>query len=301
MTAPHIFNETEIEWDSKAHRVFNLTDDPLKKDSFPSTGHVPIKFREHVVAGGLWTEIGFSVWAAGSGVVATAPPFGPLMIAAGLDENVDAGVSVTYDCDGALKLNTTAVDIDIAYGDLLKIECNDTVMNMIQTFRPGEPVETAFEGAGTYTVPTEAAITASIETKAHPVAAKGLTVTLANETLVMKECVLNLGNENNSPNYDIAATNGVQKPIVTDTDPTVEILALIPATGTADYFSDFISEAKLAFSLVLGSVAGNIMTVTADLYLRDYTMTTVDGIAAIRLIGEHSWTSGETQLQWVFI
>lgn len=300
MAAPHIFNETEVEWDSKAHRVFNLTDDPIKKDTFPSTGHVPIKFREHVVAGAIWTEPAFSVWAAGSGAAGTAPPFGPCMVAAGLDETVAGGTSVTYDCDGALKTNTTPLDVDIAFGDLLKVECNNGVYNMIQTFRPGEPVETRFEGAGTYVTPTEAALSGTIETKAKPLAAKGLTVTLASDVLIMKECIINLNNVINSPNYDIAGTQGVAIPIITDQDPTVEILALIPAFATANYYADWLAETKMAFSLAMTGAAGNIMTITADLYLRDYSTETVDGISAIRLILEHSWLAGDTQLQWVF-
>ena len=182
----------------------------------------------------------------------------------------------------------------------MKIPCTSCALDLVQTIRPGEPSEMAFTGAGTYTEPTEAALAATLETKAHPVAAKGLTVTLALETLVLKEIIVRLNNQTNSPNYDVCGTNGVAVPIVTDQDPTVELLAVLPAFATANYFSDFTLETMLAFSAAIGTVAGNICTITGDLYLINYELVNVDGVSCIRLTGEHSWAAADTKLTWAF-
>ena len=300
--SPHILSMTEIEFNSKSHRVENLGFSPVVADVHETTATLPISKRDTPVAGAIWTGgWGFDYWVSGSGSAGTAPPMDKLLLACGLNESVSAGVSVTYLSTGDLDTDLTRVNLDMFIGDGLKVPVPNAVGNMSMAFRPGEPVKMRFDFEGTYTAPTEAAGAASLVTAAHPPAAKGLTATVGGDTLVLKEVDTSLNNVNNSPNYDAVAANGVANPDLTDTAPDYSFLAVLPAFATANYWTDFLAETKTDLSVVLGGTAGNIMTLTASGYpLGPPDLTDVNGILQARMNYRVGWGSGDTKWTAVF-
>lgn len=297
----HIIKMTEVEWNSKAHRVFDLEMNPIRKDAHRMTGQVPIAKRDHVVAGALWTETTFSINLSGSGTAGTPPEVDDILKACGLNYTNSPGTSDTYDITGDFTNDFTAVDINQSIGDGLKIPMTNMAMTATLRCRSGAPAIWTFAGAGNYTEPTEAALSNTLAASAHPQPCKNMTCTVAGDTLIMKEIDIMLNNENNSPNYDMAATQGVAAPNLTDQVPTTSILATHPTLATQNYYSTFTSETKMAINVVIGATAGNICTITGDIYLIDYETVDVDGVLGIRLTGEWSWDgTNDTLLNWVF-
>ena len=296
----HLMKLSEVEWGSKNHRCFEVDFNPIRKDSHRGTHQFPITKRDYFVPGALWTEPSFSIWGSGSATAGTPPEIDALLQATGLAYANSPGVSDTYTADGALGTNQVAVNVDTYIGDGLKVDSDNCVFGATLTMRPGEPVRWDFRGAGTYVAPTEAAGSAALATSAHPVACKGLTMTLATDTLVIKEYIARLGNQNSSPNYDICGTHGVASPELTDQDVTAEMLVVLPTFATENYFTNFTTPLKVAFSGVVGATAGNILTITCDYYQYDYALEDVNGVLCARLFLEMSQTEAHTQLTLVY-
>lgn len=299
---PHVIAETELEWNSKSHRVMNFSVDGPQANVFDTRIQAPIKNRHHPVPGSMWTRINFDTFAAGSAAAGTAPvTIGPLLIAAGADENLTPATSAIYDFDGALTTNTVGQTIDEYIGDAYKVPHGTCVGNLVATMDAGQPLVCSWSMDGTYTAPTEAAGAAALSGDADPFPCKGLTGTVGGETLVLRQFVMNLNNETNSPNLNIVGTNGVAVPTLVNQAPSLEILAVLPALATANYFTDFTTEFKTDVSIVVGSVAGNILTITASGYQNTIPeIVDIDGVAFVRLRYDVGWKSTDTVLTWAF-
>jgi len=297
MAAPHITAMSEVEFDSVSHRVENLNIDPVKSDVHETTGQIPISKRDTPVTGAQWTEPSFDYWLAGSGTAGTPPAFDAALLSCGLNYANDPGTSDTYLVTGDLVTDTTPVDITQSLGDAVSIACKGCVGNMSIALRPGEPAKASFTFAGKYTEPTEAALSASIATSAHPPACKGMVITVGTKTLKLKEVNINLNNENNSPNYSIYDTTGIEAPDLVNQMPEWDVLAVLPDFSTANYWADLTAETETAFSAVLGATAGNILTITGDGYLRAAPeITDVGGVVCVRLRYRMGWGADNTKL-----
>lgn len=255
---------TILEFNSGKHEVKNFMDTTPQAETLNNTVLAPRAGLTKPKVGVLYSMMNFTMEAAGSGTAGTAPSNGPLLIACGFDETESAGTSVTYDLyESEDILTVTAQDIDKYLGDQLKHACNSARGNLEINMVAGEKVDYVFGFQGTYEAPSDASSAASFATTARPVVAKGLTVTVGAQTLVLKELSINLNNNIVSPRKGIAGTNGVQVPVITSQSPTMTITAELDF-DTFDPFSTFTSETKTALSAVLGGTAGNIATITGD-------------------------------------
>lgn len=263
---------TTMEWNSAKHEAFDYMERTPQVDVHNNTDITPVSGRDKPRAGSLYSKMGFSVEAAGSGAAGTAPNVGPLLIACGMPETVSASVSVVYDVPltKASTVGATAQDIDKFLGNELKHECNSAVGNVMFTARAGEKAFWTFDMSGIYAAPTEASSLASLGTTARPPVAKGLTVTVGGATLVLKEVTINHNNTIASPRKDIAGTNGVQAPKITASLPTMQIKFERTALATFNPWTVMTSETSTALALVLGGTAGNILTITGDWYPLDF-------------------------------
>lgn len=295
----HILKQTEVEWGTKSHRCFNVDIKP-RGEGLSASEQTPIQNRNHPVDGLIYTGGSLSAYIVGSGAAGTAPPIGDLLKAMGLSETIAAG-SVTYVADGLIKTNATALTIDTYYGDGLKVPCTSSFADGTLIFEAVKRPVLNANVAGLYTAPTEASGAAALETAAEPRPCKGLACTLGGKTLILKSVTIALNNELDSPNSDMNSATGVSAPSLTDQNVTIEIVAVYPAIATDNYFTGFAANTKYAFSMVVGASAGNILTITGDVYLGAWPeITSEGGKAGIRLHGEFGHLAAETKLTLAF-
>lgn len=295
----HLTKLTVCEWDSKKHRVMNYSGGPVG-DVHNAHDQVPIADRNHPIDGAMWATWNGSTYIPGSGAAGTAPPTALLLKAVGASETVNAGVSVVYTFAGAIA-STTPVTIDTYIGNTYKVQTTACVGDATFRFLPGQRAIADWSLNGTYTAPTEAAGSAVIEVAASPEPCKGLACTLNSDTLILKSITIPLNNETDVPNYDLNAVTGVSTPNLIDTNPAMEIVAVMPALATANYYTDLLAETEMAFSMVIGATVGNILTVTADTYLAAVPeLIEEGGKLGVRLLLETGWLSTNTKLTFTY-
>jgi len=303
MAAPWRTVQNQVEWGSAKHRVFDASVDLLEAEVFDTTNQVPISVRNHPVVGARWTKFSFKALLCGSGTpLGVAPPLGPIFKMCGLKETVSASTSVTYAQTGDLATDTTPLDIDFAIGNGYKIPLANCVGDCSFEIAAGAPVVVSVNGVGIYTAPTEAALASSIEVAANPVAAVGLTVSMAGAAaLVLKRVGIALNNETNSPNLSIVATDGCDDPDLVDQKPSFGFLCEVPALSVLNFPTRFTGGTSTALAIALGTVSGNICNMAATGYpMAAPAFSDVNGILAVTNSYRVGWEAGDTKFQMVF-
>lgn len=296
MTAPHLTKLSVVEWGTAKHRVMNLAGG-VAGDVHDARDQSPISIRDHPVDGALWTPLSFDTYMPGSGTAGTAPAIDALIEACGGIGANTPNTSEIYTFDGELKTNTVAVDLDEYVGNALKIPCGSAVGDLTLTINPGQRPTCSWTWFGRYTAPTEAAGSASIETSADPLPAKALACTLATKTLQYKQITFNLNNEILGPNYDIAGTDGCAAPVLTNQAPSCEIKAMFMDYSELNLWTNLLARTEHPFSLVIGAVAGNIITITADLYMNSVpAVDRASGQLEVTMGFDVGWLSTNTKL-----
>ena len=292
---------TIIEFNSGKHEVKNFMDTTPQAETLNNTVLAPRAGLTKPKVGALFSQMNFTMEAAGSGTAGTAPSNGVLLIACGFEQTIGAGTSVTYSTyESQTILGVTAQDIDKFLGDEIQYACNSARGNLEMRLVAGEKLDYVFNFQGTYEAPADASSAGTFATTARPVVAKGLTVTVGAQTLVLKECIINLNNNIVSPRKNLAATNGVAVPVITSQMPTMTITAEL-AFDTFNPYAIFAAETKTALSAVLGGSAGNITTITGDWYPLGFPTENDDGeIVTFTQTFQMSNIAGDTQLTIVY-
>ncbi len=283
------------EWDSAKHRVENGVA-VLNSAFYDNTGQRGGQIRDQNRPGMKDGTVSLQVQAAGSGTAGTAPvTLGPLLLACGMAVTNVPATSDTYAVAAALA--NTPLDIDQYKGNALLYSANNTVGNLQMEYLPGEPCQCVFDGNGTYTEPTDAAGSAAISGDALPPTAIALTSTIAGTQFPLQRALLNLNTENTGPDGDIGGTNAIQDPQLTDGWPSIEMTFREPLVATKNFWNLLTTETKMALNLVLGSVAGNIITTTGDFYFSETIGQGVNkNTHEITIIAKMSWLAGDSQL-----
>jgi len=252
-----------LEFNSKKHRAFDVDVHPVSEHLDP-TNQVPLSARSISYIGMQAAIANFKMYWASEGNAGVAPPIGAMLQACGLKETIVAVTSVTYAKDTALV--AVPLDIDHYRANQMLHACNSAVGTMGFEMQPGKPMICDFQMVGTYEAPTDAVGAAALETQiAHPIC-KGLTVTVGAYAAVLKNLKLTLNGVNTHMDGDIAGTNGVQAPQISDMDITWEATIRLPLVATKDFQGLLDADTKVALSAVLGSGAGNVATLLCDGY-----------------------------------
>jgi len=248
------------EWNSTKNRVLNLDVKP-QENFYNDLALRPLANRDKPQTGALFSTAAFDTKVAGSGTAGTAPFDNELLEACGMIGVNSPGTSEVYTVSPTLSF--TAVDIDVYKANAYLISCNNACGNALWTFAPNMPVIASWDLGGSYTAPSDASGTASLGTTALAPICKGLTANITgtqSATLHLTSMIVNLNNTTTSPDEDIAGTNGIQNPQLTDNNPTFTWTARLGAVATSDWFTDLTTGVKMTFNAVVGSVAGNITT-----------------------------------------
>ena len=299
MAAPHIAALTEVSVNSKIIPVMDFTSDVAKMESVQRNTMIPIAKRSIPRAGILWAEMAYTMELSGSGVVATAWELGNCLKACAMKETVSPGVSVSYTVTGDLVTDVTAVDLESYQGDALQVDCSNSVGDVTFDFLAGDTAKAILGYQGTYTAPTEDATTDALSTFADPVVCKGLVATVDGETVVLEQMVIALNNEIKQ-RRNLAGTNGISNPKIVDQVPTCFLKFEIPDFSTLNVWNLATTNTRIEVSLVLGTVAGNILTVTVHGYITSPRTVSDGGILMYEMDLDMSWKAADTKLSLLF-
>lgn len=213
------------------------------------------------VMGDGFGKISFDVNLKGSGTAGTAPDWLVLAKACGY---VNTNVPATSD---TLKPDDTPTDSCTiwAYKDGIKYVFVGCRGEMKWVFEAGKIVKLKFEMQGRYALCTDVSLPSAITVDStRPVPAIGTVFTFGSYAAVIEKLELSLNNEI-VKNPDMNATYGVQSFEITGRKPSgkMTVNAVLRATSNADFWSYMDAGTTKALSIVIGTAAGNIATITA--------------------------------------
>lgn len=287
-----------MEWGSALRLVEDAEIRPIA-GFYDNTVQVPEGSRDKNKVGSQYSEATFKTQAAGSATAGDIPEASDLLKACGLTELINVGTDVQYSPNPTF--GSTPVDLDLFKGNALKYSCDNAVGNYAVEFLPGEPAHEQWDFFGTYAAVTDASGAASRGTTASPPVCKGLVASFGGITATLKRMSMGLGMVTTSPDLDIAGTNGIQNPQHSDRDIVFEATFREPLVASADFYAMMIGETKISISVVLGSVAGNIITYAMDGYIAEpIDPGSSQGMHELTVKCRMSWIAADTQLTVIY-
>lgn len=208
-----------------------------------------------------WAELDLEVEVSGAAAAGTAPPYGPLLRAAGMSETIVANTSVTYAPISASH-ESAAVYANV---DGMRQLLLGWRSGLGISFRNEEIPFYRFGGKGLYATPTDTALPALTLTGHQgpvPVNRSNTTTSsLHSYTVGLEELDIDLGLEvvyKSTP-------GGTNKMLIVNRKPTGRITIEHPTLAQKDYNAIVASGATGALSIVhTGGAAGKILTLTAS-------------------------------------
>lgn len=249
------------------------------------------------IATSRYTTISFDVELAGSGTAGTAPGFGSLLRACGLNETIVASTSVTY---APVSESFESVTIDFRIdGELHKLTGARGTVSFSLT-RDEIPMM-SFEFTGLYNTPTAPALVtpdfSAFEVPLPVTDANTPTYTVDGYNAKAESFSLDLANE-------VVYRNVVndESVMITDRAPAGSIAFEQEVIGTKNFHTITEDGALIAVDIVHGTVAGNIVQVTGNqVQLSQPQLSDSDGISLMTC--NTLWTptsSGDDELSIVF-
>jgi len=232
---------------------------------------------DHSINTAPFVTVTFDVELAGSAAAGTVPQFGELLRACGLDETVTASTSVVYaPISGSFESVTIYYNYD---GEMQKVvgARGTAVINMSR----GQIPTISFTFTGRYAKPTAVAMYSPTYTAVAPLPFSSYNTTTFNvhgQAVYGDTFSLDLGCT--VVHRNLAGYDGVQ---ITDRAPTGNSVFEAVAIATKDFFAAVQSHlgvlTEASVSVVHGTVAGNICTITAPTsQLSNLTEQESDGI-----------------------
>jgi hypothetical protein len=307
MNPPIVTRTSKVVYNSLKHPVTGLSpnwhhgithpgaDTPPSAHTKPQAGAIHS-------AGVFMTELRGSANTGGLKV----PPDAVLFKAIALKETLVGGgppatgtTSATYAWTG--DINLTPGDLvpvsfgGIYHGNAEKENCTSAVGNLQLRLEPNSSAICAWSWAGIYAAASEAASTDALETAAYGPVCKALTISVGGITSRIKRMVFDFNNTDNAPNLDLGGVAGVQAPVLTYSYPTCTVEIEQPAYSVYNAETNWTAGTKNAISAVLGSVAGNIFTITMDGYLAGFPEAADQaGVRGRGLVFAQATGSGDT-------
>lgn len=246
-----------------------------RKHPFPARGKVK------PLAGKKSAKINFKVEYCGSGVATTPPRIGDVFEACGFGETV-GGSDVSYSpVSTAMKSNTI-----YSYLDGLLYKILGAVGNMKITGKVGAPVEFEFDMVGLYQDDADSAIvvpTFESNYKAPPQLLSVVFTLDSLTTFVLREFNIDMGIPIIS-RPDMSQAHGYAGFMVGKQNPTGSLIIEAPTKATYDFLAKFEAATEIAASIVVGTAAGNILTITLPaINFTNVKINDADGLAVFEL------------------
>ena len=191
----------------------------------------------------------------GSGAAGTAPEIGALLQACGLVETINAGTSVVY---GPTSVEASFESVSCyAYKDGILMKALGAVANAILECNINQPILANFTvQAGFDTAPTTTAAVVPTFSAIQPLVMNSADVISDGAAIKVSSFTLDLGDEMGDHN-----TTGQNEYSVANRKPTITLTK--DSVSTIADWNALIAGTEFAISAAFGSVAGNIMTITA--------------------------------------
>jgi hypothetical protein len=211
------------------------------------------------VAAGRQARITFDVELKGSGTAGTAPEYGVLNKACGMGEIIVAGVSVTY-LTASASIITVTIGWYVDGKKYVVAGCRGNRTLELKT--PGIGVY-HYEFLGTAIDDADVALLSGVSYQTTvPVPFQNATFTLDSVAAVIEGLNIDLGNVLNLRKSGNAA-QGYVSAIISDRMPKITLNPEDVLVATKDWWATWEAGSTVALSTVIGSVAGNICTITA--------------------------------------
>lgn len=205
-------------------------------------------------------KVSFEVDLKGSGTAGTLPDWNPLQRACGWTNTTTTNTD-TYKPSNA---PTESITLYV-YKDGLLYKLSGARGDVKHNFEAGKIVKLKYDFQARYALPIDTTLpTACTLDSTKPVVAVGSVFTFGSYAAVIEKLELGLNNDI-VKNSDLNATYGVQSFDITGRKPKgkMTVNACLRATTNADFWSYMDSGTSKALSIVIGTAAGNIATITA--------------------------------------
>lgn len=199
-----------------------------------------------------------------SGLAGTAPFIGPLLQACGFTETISAGVSVTYALSSSPVTNFYGPGKSCtikAYADGMLHAMAGCIGTLKLIAEAGKIAVCEWDFKGLYAAVTDAAFPTNTPNSTDPTIVKSSTLLLQTYAATVQKFEIDLGNEI-AEKPDVNASAGILgyqitgRQMVGNADPESVLVA------AHDFFGKFASGALASSSIVIGSGAGYICTIT---------------------------------------
>ena len=220
--------------------------------------------RPQPIMGQKWAEITFTCELKGGGVKGTAARIGDALVACGFAETVSAGSSVIYQPADTGFLSATLYfyeQQDSGNCRLHKITGarGDVSLNL----ESGKFGSLEFKFQGAYNAPTEVADpSAPTYESTLPPIVESSTLTLNSVALIAQAVKIAMNNEVVKQD-DLNSPSGLKGFLITGRKPSGSINPESVLAATYDFYGDWAAATARALSIVVGSAAGNKITITA--------------------------------------
>ncbi len=251
--------------------------------------------------GSRYCELTFETEIYTNGAAGTAPRYADLLEACSMSETIVAVTSATYKPNS---LGTTAKSVTLyAYFDGRVHKLTGCVGNVELLFKAGEPARLKWTFRGLFSLPTDVSVPApTFETGFNsPPKALGVNLTYNSlTTFAAQQISINLGNQL-ANRVDINATHGYKGFVVVDRQGTASFNPEAFVVATYDIWTDWINATLRQLSLVLGSGAGNVCTITCPkLEVMDINQGDRDGVEVFEVPFKLAYNAGDDELSIAF-
>lgn len=217
------------------------------------------------IAGKRWAEITFSMELKGSGTAGTAGRIGDLFEACGFNETISAGSSVVY-----TPASTTMKSITLYYyalqdsGSVRLTKITGAVGTAKINCEAGKQATVDFSFKGIYNAPADAADPGAptFETTKPPIVESGSFTLNGVTTLVAQKVEIDTANDI-QPRDDISSANGIKGFAIVGRKAAGTMNPEAVTVAAYGFWADWVAASARAMSMIVGSVAGNKITISA--------------------------------------
>lgn len=249
------------------------------------------------IYGGSLQTITLTCEVKGSGAAGTAPEYGPLLRACGLDETIVASTSVTYAPVSSALESCTIYYFEEGKRYILT-GCRG---NAEFSFETGAVPMVTFTMTGHRSDPTDTAAPTPTYDATDPIGLINIPFTVGGSTFAINSFSLDLGNVIAQP-PSLAATDGYGEIFVTGRDPGGSMDPESVLVATDSIVADFTAGTAAALSLgPVGATAGNIVDLDVPVtYYVDVSPGDREGIRTNDISYKAAITAGDDELSLAF-
>lgn len=225
------------------------------------------------VVGKRFVEVTFQMELKSGGTKGTAGALGDLLEACSMAETVSAGSSVVYAPNSSSQKSITFYIYNMDTGSAVLHKITGAVGTFVLKGEAGNYATLDFTFRGLYNAPTDATtpVAGTFEATLPPIVESCAFSLGSADDLIVQSVSLDIANDI-AERDDISTANAIASFFVVSRKPKGSFNPEAVLVGDFDVYTDWIASTQRALSMVVGSVSGNKITITAP-------KVTVDSLA----------------------